>query len=120
MGIAGFFLRIRSRSLWSDPIRKIQTLESFSQTEIDAGESILRSLKHVDDPQLRAHLERHAKDELRHGDLFRIYALKNFSNSNQILLAFIKSQTSFTNYQVDIQLQNSTHMDFSLVTTLKN
>ena len=74
MGIASFFLRIRSRSLWSDPIRKIQTLESFSQTEIDAGESILRSLKHVDDPQLRAHLERHAKDELRHGDLFRIRA----------------------------------------------
>ncbi len=74
MEITGFFLRICSRALWSDSERKIQTLESFSQTETDAGESILRAIRHVVDPNLHAHLERHAHDELRHGDLFRMRA----------------------------------------------
>jgi len=71
MNIFTFPLRFRSKTLWSDPARKIQTLESFSQTEIDAGESILRALKYVNNPHLREHLKRHAKDELRHGELFR-------------------------------------------------
>jgi len=71
MNISNFTLRFRSKTLWSDSARKIQTLESFSQTEIDAGESILRALKYVNNPHLREHLKRHAKDELRHGELFR-------------------------------------------------
>ncbi len=71
MDIFTFPLRFRSKTLWSDPAKKIQTLESFSQTEIDAGESILRALKYVNNPHLREHLKRHAKDELQHGELFR-------------------------------------------------
>jgi len=74
MNISSFFLRLRSQELWSDPERKIQTLESFSQTEIDAGENILRALKYANDPNLRTHLQRHAEDELRHGELFKMRA----------------------------------------------
>ena len=74
MNLSNYFLRLQARAIWSNPERKIQTLESFSQTEIDAGESICRALKHVEDLNLRTHLERHAEDELRHGELFRTRA----------------------------------------------
>ncbi len=76
MIIAKFIFNARHRRAWSNPERKIQTLESFAQTEIDAGESILSALPYVDNPRLRKHLERHAKDELEHGYLFSAQAQK--------------------------------------------
>ena len=87
MNITQLIFRVRHRKLWSNPKRKIQTLDSFSQTEIDAGESITSALQYVDDQQLRIHMQRHAKDELRHGELFRVRALelrKNQPNASSI------------------------------------
>ena len=74
MNVANLIFSVRHQSVWSDPERQIQTLESFSQTEIDAGESILSALPYVENPTLRKHMERHANDELRHGMLFRTRA----------------------------------------------
>ena len=61
----------RARSAWIDPVRKLKTLESFARTEEDGGRDIAAALKVVQDPEARKHLERHAKDEVRHADLFR-------------------------------------------------
>jgi rubrerythrin len=74
MNPANLIFSIRHKNVWSNPKRQIQTLESFSQTEIDAGESILSALPYVKNKTLRKHMERHAKDELRHGMLFRTRA----------------------------------------------
>jgi len=56
---------------WSDPVRKLRTLESFARTEEDAGLDIARAARGVRDPTLVAHLERHARDEMKHAELFR-------------------------------------------------
>ena len=61
----------RAKSAWTDPVRKLKTLESFARTEEDGGRDIAAALKVVQDPEARKHLERHAKDEVRHADLFR-------------------------------------------------
>lgn len=71
MNIYLSYTNYKNQKIWSNLERKIQTLESFAQTETDAGESIQRALKYVDNPALRTHLLRHAEDELRHGLLFR-------------------------------------------------
>ena len=76
MTISNLMFYARHRRAWSNPERKIQTLESFAQTEMDAGKSILSALPYVDNPKLRKHLERHAKDELEHGHLFNTQAHK--------------------------------------------
>ena len=60
----------RSKSAWSDPARKLKTLESFARTEEDGGRDITAALKVVRDPELKKHLVRHAGDELRHASLF--------------------------------------------------
>jgi rubrerythrin len=60
----------RARAAWSDPERKLKTLESFARTEADGGRDIVLAQRIVVDPELRGHLERHAADELRHADLF--------------------------------------------------
>ncbi|SRR5258706_1985766 len=62
---------LRRASPWSDPVRKLRTLESFARTEEDAGLDIARAARSVRDPGLVAHLERHARDELKHAALFR-------------------------------------------------
>jgi rubrerythrin len=61
----------RARAAWADPVRKLKTLESFARTEEDGGRDIAAALKVVRDPEARKHLERHAKDEIRHANLFR-------------------------------------------------
>src|SRR5258705_1162715 len=61
----------RAASAWADPVRKLKTLESFARTEEDGGRDIAAALKVVRDPEARKHLERHAKDEIRHANLFR-------------------------------------------------
>lgn len=63
--------RDRCRRMWADPVRAVLTLESFSRTEEDGGRDITAALQRVPDAQLRLHLERHARDEVRHADLFR-------------------------------------------------
>jgi rubrerythrin len=62
---------VRHSSPWSDPVRKLRTLESFARTEEDAGLDIARAARSVRDPALVAHLERHARDEMKHAELFR-------------------------------------------------
>jgi len=67
------FLALRA-SPWSDPVRKLLTLESFSRTEEDAGIDIALARKSVQDPAIAAHFERHARDEFKHAQLFRARA----------------------------------------------
>jgi len=60
----------RARAAWSDPERKLKTLESFARTEADGGRDIAAAQRIVRDAELKKHLERHASDELRHAELF--------------------------------------------------
>lgn len=60
----------RARAAWSDPERKLKTLESFARTEADGGRDIVAARGIVHDAELKGHLERHAADELRHAELF--------------------------------------------------
>ena len=65
------FLLWRNRAVWTDPMRRVRTLESFSETEADGGRDLVVAARKVSDPELREHLERHAEDEERHAALFR-------------------------------------------------
>lgn len=69
--LSKMWLRRRSRGVWIDPRRKVRTLEGFSQTELDGGQDILAAARRTRDPKLREHFERHAADEMRHGEMFR-------------------------------------------------
>lgn len=71
MELSTLLLRIRSRRVWADPVRKVRTLEGFSQTETDGGRDIKATARRVRDPKLHSHFQRHAAEELHHGDLFR-------------------------------------------------
>ena len=64
----------RSRGIWNDPVRHYRTLVSFSETELDGGKDLKLAAQRVSDPELRMHLERHARDEERHASLFRVRA----------------------------------------------
>jgi hypothetical protein len=71
-----FSERRRYRAVWSDPARKARTLESFSQTEANGGYDITAAAKRATNLDLRRHLERHAQDEVRHSELFRVRAVE--------------------------------------------
>jgi rubrerythrin len=71
MGLGDILLRRRSRAIWADPARTRMTLESFARTEEDGGRDIATAARRVHDSELAGHLERHAKDELKHAELFR-------------------------------------------------
>lgn len=62
------------RALWSDPLRKVRTLDSFSKTEEDGGLDLVAAVRRVSDPELKRSLELHAVDERRHAELFRTRA----------------------------------------------
>ncbi len=64
-------IRLRQRGVWSDPGRKYRTLLSFSETEADGGNDLVRAGRRISDAELRKHIERHSNDEVRHADLFR-------------------------------------------------
>jgi len=64
----------RARSVWSDPQRKLRTLESFGETEEDGGHDLEVAARRVVDAELCKHLLRHAGDERRHAALFRKHA----------------------------------------------
>jgi hypothetical protein len=59
------------RAVWSDPLRKVRTLESFAETEADGGAEIRAAGPFAARESLRGHLDRHAQDEERHAELFR-------------------------------------------------
>ncbi|HZM00172.1 MAG TPA: hypothetical protein VFD43_07975 [Planctomycetota bacterium] len=71
MNLKSLPLRLRSRATWADPARTVATLESFARTEEDGGRDIATAARRVGDEELRGHLLRHAKDELKHAELFR-------------------------------------------------
>lgn len=66
----GLGARRRDAAVWSDPERKLRTLESFARTEADGGRDIAAAARRASDKELRGHLERHARDELKHAELF--------------------------------------------------
>lgn len=74
MKLASLIAVRRNRAVWNDPLRRYRTLVSFSETEEDGGKDLSTAARRVSDPQLRMHLERHAKDEVRHAALFRARA----------------------------------------------
>lgn len=74
MPFRSYFLRREFQSTWSDPVRTVRTLESFSRTEADGARDIAAAARRVVDEELRGHLERHAADELRHAEMFRVRA----------------------------------------------
>ena len=59
------------RWIWRDVERRLQKLLRFSETEIDGGRDILRAAELTSDPLLRRLYLEHAKDEFRHGLMFR-------------------------------------------------
>ena len=61
----------KNRSVWTDPVRRFRTLQSFSETEEDGGKDLIAAARRISDPDLRSHIERHAEDEVRHASLFR-------------------------------------------------
>lgn len=75
MAINDLLARSRYRAAWSDLNRKVRTLESFSKTEADGGRDIAAAALRIADEELRGHLERHARDEERHAEMFRRRAL---------------------------------------------
>jgi hypothetical protein len=59
------------RWIWGDVERRVQKLLRFSETEIDGGRDILRAAELTSDPLLRRLYLEHARDEFRHGLMFR-------------------------------------------------
>lgn len=74
MIFSGLLERARHRRVWSDPARKLRTLESFAATEEDGGRDLEVAARRASDPEVRGHLARHAADELRHAALFHGHA----------------------------------------------
>jgi rubrerythrin len=74
LSLAAALARWKHRGAWSDPARKLRTLESFAETEEDGGRDLEVAARHAADPDLRGHLLRHADDEKRHAALFRKHA----------------------------------------------
>lgn len=74
--------RRRYRAVWTDPARKLRTLESFAETEADGGHDLEVAARRVRDADLREHLLRHARDERRHADLFRAAAERHRASTN--------------------------------------
>lgn len=71
MNTGAWFARRRSRAVWSDPVRRFRTLQSFAETEEDGGKDLVAAARRISDPDLRQHIVRHARDEVRHASLFR-------------------------------------------------
>ena len=71
MKLLDYLAMPRYRAMWNDPLRRVRTLESFGMTEDDGGRDLMAAAKRVTDPELLHHIERHAKEEMMHGELFR-------------------------------------------------
>ncbi|HEX7667203.1 MAG TPA: ferritin-like domain-containing protein [Polyangiaceae bacterium] len=66
------FLRPIHRWVWGDARRRGEKLLVFAQTEADGGRDIARAAERTHDPLLRRLYLRHAMDEARHANLFRM------------------------------------------------
>ena len=65
-------LRPLHRWVWSDARRRGGKLLRFAQTEADGGRDLSRAAELTSDALLRRLYLRHAQDEQRHADLFRV------------------------------------------------
>src|SRR4051794_35803539 len=65
-------LRPLHRWVWGDARRRGQKLLRFAQTEADGGRDISRAAELTSDALLRRLYLRHALDEQRHANLFRV------------------------------------------------
>ena len=74
MDPGALLLARRYTRVWSDPARKLQTLQGFAATEEDGGRDLELAARRSADPEVRGHFQRHAADELRHAALFRQHA----------------------------------------------
>jgi len=74
LSLTAVLARWKHRGAWSDPARKLRTLESFAETEEDGGRDLEVAARRAADPDLRSHLLRHADDEKRHAAIFRKHA----------------------------------------------
>ena len=65
-------LRPVHRWVWSDARRRGEKLLRFAETEADGGRDLARAAERTDDALLRRLYLRHALDEQRHANLFRV------------------------------------------------
>jgi len=59
------------RWIWLDTARRARKLLRFAETEADGGRDLVRAAELTSDPVLRRLFLVHARDELRHAELFR-------------------------------------------------
>jgi hypothetical protein len=64
-------LRPLHRWIWLDTARRARKLLCFAETEADGGRDLARAAEVTPDPRLRRLFLLHARDELRHAELFR-------------------------------------------------
>lgn len=62
------------RWVWADPQRRAQKLLVFAETEADGGRDLARASELTKDGLLRRLYLRHALDEQRHAEMFRVRA----------------------------------------------
>lgn len=65
-------LRPLHRWVWADPHRRAQKLLLFAETEADGGRDLARASELTSDGLLRRLYLRHALDEQRHAEMFRV------------------------------------------------
>jgi rubrerythrin len=71
-GAVDTLLRPVHRWVWSDAHRRAHKLLRFAETEADGGRDLARAAELTGDALLRRLYLRHAMDELRHADMFRV------------------------------------------------
>ena len=71
MAMIQVLLRPLHRWIWLDTARRARKLLRFADTESDGGRDLVRAAEVTQDPVLRRLLLFHARDELRHAELFR-------------------------------------------------
>ena len=69
------------RWVWLDPHRRGRKLLRFAETEADGGRDLSRAAELTKDPLLRRLYLRHAQDEQRHAELFRVRARQVLSGA---------------------------------------
>jgi hypothetical protein len=111
----------RYRALWSDPLRKVRTLESFGSTEDDGGRDLLAAARRVTDPELLHHIVRHAKEEMLHGELFRARAAELRAESQSagaVREDFSDMSTSMLRARGDVEVDGHGFYDGGLFDSL--
>jgi rubrerythrin len=68
-------LRPLYRAVWASPSRRARKLLQFAQVEADGGRDLVRAAELTSDPALRRRFLAHARDEMRHAEMFRARGL---------------------------------------------